>query len=378
LQLGLHFHNDRFVTLRNIVDQEKAALERRVIDAGLMPKVNEAARQLTDLLKVRNRWEGDLEERRDELEQAWAVYRRGKTKKLLSHESLNAVGAGIAASLGVFSSEEVRTIGNSTQWHDVGKRAVTDQTDGEIKSEKYVGADRFEAGITLHPISGMMILERVPDYAETDVPYIVLIHHVRMNKTGYPIILDPRDIPVEALIAAAVDTYHAIMEKRDYICGKSDDCPFDDDKMYEITMNELWRSATPPEGIILPYGWTLSPGEELPDRCKARDYDRDLLLEFNKYVLDTEKAELGENAFKKNVKERIIRNTKRGTLLPAGTDKAWYDMVMQSDSEEVLRDAYLFIRTQPEYQFPPVLIGVLEYVIERHPDLKKVGKKLES
>ncbi len=95
--------------------------------------------------------------------------------------------------------------------HDVGKVAIPK----EIINKPGPLDDREWEIIRTHTIEGHRMLERVGGIMR-DVGLIVRAHHERWDGGGYPDGLAGEDIPLEARIVSACDTYNAMTTTRPY------------------------------------------------------------------------------------------------------------------------------------------------------------------
>ena len=82
-----------------------------------------------------------------------------------------------------------------------------------------------------HPQLGASVLDRLPELCA--VADAVRHHHERMDGGGYPDGLRGEEIPLEARIVAAADTFHAILSRRVYRSARSS----------RDALRELHRSA---------------------------------------------------------------------------------------------------------------------------------------
>jgi putative nucleotidyltransferase with HDIG domain len=95
--------------------------------------------------------------------------------------------------------------------HDVGKVAIPK----EIINKPGPLDDREWEIIRTHTVEGHRMLERVGGIMR-DVGLIVRAHHERWDGGGYPDGLAGEDIPLEARIVSACDTYNAMTTTRPY------------------------------------------------------------------------------------------------------------------------------------------------------------------
>jgi putative nucleotidyltransferase with HDIG domain len=115
----------------------------------------------------------------------------------------------VALELGI-APEIVRTTGQATTLHDIGKicvpRRILNKPSKLDEGEWQVIRRHSEAGADI--ISKIGISERVSS--------AVLAHHERYDGRGYPAGLSGEDIPIEARIISVVDAYDAMTFDRPY------------------------------------------------------------------------------------------------------------------------------------------------------------------
>jgi HD-GYP domain-containing protein (c-di-GMP phosphodiesterase class II) len=99
--------------------------------------------------------------------------------------------------------------------HDVGKIAIPD----EILNKPGPLTPGEWTVMRTHAQLGASVLERLPELR--DVAAAVRHHHERMDGGGYPGGLRGEEIPIEARIVAAADTYQAIVSERVYAPARS-------------------------------------------------------------------------------------------------------------------------------------------------------------
>ncbi len=125
----------------------------------------------------------------------------------LRRMAVYAVGLGRAAGL---DEEALKALRAAAVLHDIGQIAVPDHIimkPGRLTPEEF---DRLK----LHPDVGAEIIERAR-FAYPVSP-IVRAHHERWDGTGYPRGLSADNIPLEARILTAVDTFVALTSNRHY------------------------------------------------------------------------------------------------------------------------------------------------------------------
>jgi len=145
------------------------------------------------------------------------------------HEGLSAqhgtqvadLGEAVARRLGLDPKTVSRTY--MTGWlHDLGKIAIPDEIlnkAGPLNGQEW-------ALMRTHPHLGASVLARLPELRS--VAAGVRHHHERVDGDGYPDGLRGTQIPIEARIVAAVDTYHAITSQRVYAPARSSRAALDE------------------------------------------------------------------------------------------------------------------------------------------------------
>jgi len=105
----------------------------------------------------------------------------------------------------------------SSQLHDVGKIAISDQI---LKKPGPLTKDEFEE-MKKHTIFGLKIIERIEKESdESDLlshaRLFALTHHERWDGTGYPYGIKGKEIPLQGRIMAIADVYDALVSERPY------------------------------------------------------------------------------------------------------------------------------------------------------------------
>jgi putative nucleotidyltransferase with HDIG domain len=94
--------------------------------------------------------------------------------------------------------------------HDVGKVAVPSlilTKPGDLTDEEY-------EVIKQHPVVGAEVARRIDIF--NDLTTEILLHHERMDGTGYPYGIEGSDIPRAARVLAVADTFEALTSDRHY------------------------------------------------------------------------------------------------------------------------------------------------------------------
>jgi Response regulator containing a CheY-like receiver domain and an HD-GYP domain len=124
-------------------------------------------------------------------------------------EHLAKLSAKLAAYLGC-SEKETLDIYWAAMLHDIGKIGVADQIlhkPGPLTVEEWKLMRK-------HPQIGARIVQGMTGL--DGIAPLILMHHERMDGSGYPSGLSGNQIPLGARIIAVVDSYSAITEGRDY------------------------------------------------------------------------------------------------------------------------------------------------------------------
>lgn len=126
-----------------------------------------------------------------------------------------------------FPPEEANLMKLAGSVHDIGKIGV----DESILNKPGKLDEKEWTDIKKHPEAGWRILSSVKEFAE--IADYVLAHHERWDGKGYPKGLSGKDIPLEARIIAAADSFDAMTSMRTY----RESMP------YSEAINELKKNA---------------------------------------------------------------------------------------------------------------------------------------
>lgn len=173
------------VSLKHVARQFARARERSRLHASLEKTTLDAISALAAALESRDGTTG---------EHIW------RTQDL---------AAEVAAALGL-EPEQVRTAQYASILHDVGKIGVPDAVlnkPGPLDEREWELMRR-------HPRIGADIVARVSGFE--GVVEAILTHHERYDGQGYPASVAGRDIPIEARIISAIDSYDAMTNDRPY------------------------------------------------------------------------------------------------------------------------------------------------------------------
>jgi putative nucleotidyltransferase with HDIG domain len=186
------------------MEKRRLVLENRDYQQRLQEKVAQQARRLEELFLASVQSLAEALEVKD-------PYTRGHSVRV-SHYSVV-----IARELGL-DGELLRRIELGGHVHDIGKIGVREDVlnkPGKLTNEEY-------QHIMTHPMVGWRIL--APLLGETpEALNIVRSHHERFDGRGIPDGLAGTDIPLEARIAAAADSFDAMASDRPYRPGLSMD-----------------------------------------------------------------------------------------------------------------------------------------------------------
>lgn len=126
--------------------------------------------------------------------------------------SLNvAVVSSIIGKLLGMSKEEILLLGETGILHDIGKLAIPLSV---LKKNGKLDKEEWEL-IRNHPVEGVQILKKMGE-SRTKVIMGTLMHHERLDGTGYPYGAHEDAIPFHAQIISVADTYDAITAVRPY------------------------------------------------------------------------------------------------------------------------------------------------------------------
>ena len=184
------------------LEKRRLVLENRGYQAGLQVKVAQQARRLEELFLASVQSLAEALEVKD-------PYTRGHSVRVSHYSTV------IARELGL-DAELLRRIELGGHVHDIGKIGVREDVlnkPGKLTNDEY-------QHIMTHPMVGWRIL--APLLGETpEALNIVRSHHERFDGRGIPDGLAGTDIPLEARIAAAADSFDAMASDRPYRSGLS-------------------------------------------------------------------------------------------------------------------------------------------------------------
>lgn len=124
------------------------------------------------------------------------------------------------------SDAEIDELATAGLLHDIGKTKVPDKL--LLKPGKLTEAE-FEV-LKRHTVLGYMMMENVKD-ATPNMKYTVLMHHEKIDGSGYPLGAVDDEIPLFPKIVAIADIYDAMTSNRSY---RNRMCPFEVIKNFEM------------------------------------------------------------------------------------------------------------------------------------------------
>ncbi|MDD4802189.1 MAG: HD-GYP domain-containing protein [Syntrophomonas sp.] len=105
----------------------------------------------------------------------------------------------------------VHKLGIAGLLHDLGKVHIPD----EILKKPASLTERERRIMNSHPVIGYQMCKTVKNL-DKSIPFAILMHHERMDGSGYPASIKSEDISAFAAILAIADTYDAITSRRVY------------------------------------------------------------------------------------------------------------------------------------------------------------------
>ncbi len=108
------------------------------------------------------------------------------------------------------SEDQIQTLANAAELHDIGKLAIPDRI---LRAERSLTEDEW-ALMRQHPQRGVRMIQHIGFLKST--LEIILYHHERLDGRGYPEGRSGEAIPLGARILAVVDSYDAMTSLRPY------------------------------------------------------------------------------------------------------------------------------------------------------------------
>ncbi|HYF81525.1 MAG TPA: HD-GYP domain-containing protein [Clostridia bacterium] len=124
------------------------------------------------------------------------------------------------------SEAEIDEIATAGLLHDIGKTKISEKL--LLKPGKLTDLEFDE--LKKHPVLGYMMMENVKD-ATLNMKYSVLLHHEKIDGSGYPVGAVDEKIPLFPKIIAIADIYDAMTSNRSY---RNRMCPFEVIKNFEM------------------------------------------------------------------------------------------------------------------------------------------------
>ena len=107
--------------------------------------------------------------------------------------------------------DDIKLLVQAGLLHDLGKIKIPN---GLLNKKEKLSLEEFQE-IKRHPIYGYEIIRDNNDIAEV-IKDVVLMHHEREDKSGYPLQASDSDISIYTKIVAVADVYDAMTSKRPY------------------------------------------------------------------------------------------------------------------------------------------------------------------
>jgi len=124
------------------------------------------------------------------------------------------------------SDKEIDEIATAGLLHDIGKTKIPERL---LQKPGKLTKSEFEE-VKKHTIFGYMMMDNILD-ATANMKYSVLMHHEKIDGSGYPIGSLDEDIPLFPKIVAIADIYDAMTSNRSY---RNRMCPFEVIKNFEM------------------------------------------------------------------------------------------------------------------------------------------------
>ena len=121
---------------------------------------------------------------------------------------------------------EVDEIATAGLLHDIGKTRISEKLllkPGKLTNEEFDEVKK-------HTVLGYMMMDNIKD-ATLNMKYSVLMHHEKIDGSGYPIGATDEEIPLFLKIIAIADIYDAMTSNRSY---RNRMCPFEVIRNFEM------------------------------------------------------------------------------------------------------------------------------------------------
>ncbi|MDF2890746.1 MAG: metal dependent phosphohydrolase [Clostridia bacterium] len=125
-----------------------------------------------------------------------------------------------------FNEKQIDEIAIAGLLHDLGKTRISQEL---LSKPGKLTTEEFDE-IKKHSILGYMMVEKVIDISP-EIKYAILMHHEKIDGTGYPTGATEKQIPLYARIIAVADIYDAMTSNRAY---RDKLCPFEVIKEFEM------------------------------------------------------------------------------------------------------------------------------------------------
>ncbi len=122
------------------------------------------------------------------------------------------------------SKDEIVELVSSALLHDIGKTKIPPEI---LNKKGKLDSYEFEI-MKSHSLEGYKIVENIPDFS-SDMKKAILLHHERMDGSGYPVGLKGNSINLYARIISIADVYDAMTQDRIY---KEKVSPFETFEMF--------------------------------------------------------------------------------------------------------------------------------------------------
>jgi len=183
-----NFEEDEVIILSNISSQIALAIDNAKLNSDAERTYIETITALALAVEARD------------------VYSRGHSDRVVGY------GVKIAQKLGL-SQEQIKTVKEAAQLHDVGKIGINDS----ILLKSYDLNDYEKQIMQQHPIIGEGIIAPLHGFLSLREP--VRHHHQWVNGEGYPDHLKGDEISIEARILSVADSFDAMTTDRPYRKG---------------------------------------------------------------------------------------------------------------------------------------------------------------
>jgi putative nucleotidyltransferase with HDIG domain len=125
-----------------------------------------------------------------------------------------------------FTEKQIDEIAIAGLLHDIGKTKISQEL---LAKPGKLTKEEFEE-VKKHTVLGYMMLDRV-EGVTSEVKYSILMHHEKIDGSGYPIGAKGDEIPLFAKIVAVADIYDAMTSNRTY---RDKLCPFEVIREFEM------------------------------------------------------------------------------------------------------------------------------------------------